>query len=77
MQTAEENAHSAADLAQPTSQTMSAMMGADLGHLCVLQHGDGTVNCPADTGGCGLSSACGIVHCDKMGAVRRLDNRDR
>jgi hypothetical protein len=29
------------DLAQPTSQTMSAMMGADPGHLCALQHGDG------------------------------------
>jgi hypothetical protein len=29
------------DLAQPASQTMSAMMGADLGHLCALQHGDG------------------------------------
>ena len=44
-----------ADLTQPTSQTMSAMMGADLGYLCALQHGDGTVNCPADTGGSGLS----------------------
>jgi hypothetical protein len=30
----------AADLAQPASQTMSAMMGADLGHLCALQHGE-------------------------------------
>jgi len=28
-------------LAQLTSQTMSALMGADLGHLCALQHGDG------------------------------------
>jgi hypothetical protein len=27
------------DLAQPASQTISAMMGADLGHLCALQHG--------------------------------------
>ena len=27
------------------------MMGADLGHLCALQHGDGTVNRPTDTGG--------------------------
>jgi hypothetical protein len=29
------------DLTQPTSQAMSAMMGADPGHLCALQHGDG------------------------------------
>ena len=43
-----------------------------------------TVNCLADTGGSGLSpgcstrrSACGIVHSDTMGAVRRPDNRDR
>ena len=41
----------------------------------------GTVNCPADTGGSGLPagcgtrrSACGIVHRDKMGAVRRPGN---
>jgi hypothetical protein len=34
------DAHTAADMAQPTGQTMSAMMGADLGHLCVLQRGD-------------------------------------
>jgi hypothetical protein len=26
---------------QLTSQTMSALMGADPGHLCALQHGDG------------------------------------
>ena len=53
--TARENACRPADLTQPTSQTMSVIMGADLGHLCALQHGDGTVNCPADTGGSGLS----------------------
>jgi hypothetical protein len=29
------------DLAQPASQTMSAMMSADLGYLCAVQHGDG------------------------------------
>jgi hypothetical protein len=73
-----------ADLTQPASQTMPAIMGAGLGHLCALQHGDGTVNRPADTGGSGLSAgcsrrgpACGIVHRGKMGAVRRPDNRDR
>jgi len=45
------------------------MMGADLGHLGALQQVTGTVNCPADTGGSGLSpgcstrrSACGMVH---------------
>jgi hypothetical protein len=36
-----ERAQKTADLAQPTSQTMSAMMGADPDHLCALQHGDG------------------------------------
>jgi hypothetical protein len=29
------------DLAQSAGQVMSAMMGADPGHLCALQHGDG------------------------------------
>lgn len=60
---------------------MSAMMGADLGHLYALQHGDGTVNCAPNTGGSGPSpacstrrSACGI---GTMGAVRRQDDRDR
>jgi hypothetical protein len=48
-----------ADLTQPASQTMSAMMGAGLGHLCALQHGDGTVNRPADTGG---SAIAGVQH---------------
>jgi len=59
------------------------MMGADLSHLCALQHGDGHRELSADTGGCGLSpgcstrrSACGIVHSAKWG-VRRPDNRDR
>jgi hypothetical protein len=32
---------SSADPAQPASQAMPAMMGADLGHLCALQHGGG------------------------------------
>ena len=36
-----EIAHRAADLAQPAGQAMSAMMGADPGYLCALQHGDG------------------------------------
>jgi len=43
----------------------------------------GTVNCPrtlaeAAIAGCSTRrSACGIVHGDKMGAVRRPGNRDR
>jgi hypothetical protein len=32
---------------------MSAMMGADPGYLCALRPVTGTVNFPADTGGCG------------------------
>ena len=30
-------ARKAADMAQPSGQTMLAMVGADLGHLCALQ----------------------------------------
>lgn len=63
---------------------MSAMMGADPGHLCALQHGDGHREMPCRhwrkrlSAGCGpRQSACGIVHRDKMGAVRRPGNRDR
>jgi hypothetical protein len=74
----------AAGLAQLTSQTMSALMGADLGHLCALQYGDGHRELPcghwpeAAIAGCSTRrSACGIVHGDKMGAVRRPGNRGR
>ncbi len=38
---AADHVHRAADLVQSAGQTMPAMMGADLGHLCALQHGDG------------------------------------
>jgi len=58
-----------------------AIMGADLGHLCALQHGDGYRELPREhwrkrlSPGCSTRrSACGIV---LMGAVRRQDHRDR
>ncbi len=43
-----EPAHTPAYMAQPTGQTMSAMMGADLGHLCALKHGDGYPELPRE-----------------------------
>jgi len=33
---------------QPAGQMMSAMMGADLGHRCALQHGDGHRELPCE-----------------------------
>jgi hypothetical protein len=57
-----ENAHTPADMAQPSGQTMSAMVGADLGHLCAATV-MGTVNCPANTGGSGPSP--GAAHDDR------------
>ena len=76
-----EKAQTAADPAQSASQ---AMMGADLGHLCALRHGDGhrELSC----GHWRMRAVAGVrhegpgvrmVHRDKMGAVRRPDNRDR
>ena len=60
---------------------MSAMMDADLGHLCALKHGDGFRELPREhwrkraIAGCTTRrSACGIVI---MGAARRQDDRDR
>ena len=63
-----EPAHTPADMAQPTGQTMSAMMGADLGHQCALKHGDGYRELPREhwrkraIAGCTTRrSACGIA----------------
>jgi hypothetical protein len=61
---------------------MPGMMGADRVICARCGTVRGTVNCPAGTGGCGLSAGCGargpgcgLVRRDKMGAVRRRDDR--
>lgn len=78
---ADEPVHTPADMAQPTGQTMSAMMGADLGHQCALEYGDGSRELPREhwrkraIAGCTTRrSACGMAI---MGAARRQDDRDR
>jgi hypothetical protein len=61
-----ERAQRVTDLAQPASQTMPALMGADLGHLCVLQHGDG--HCELSRGHWRMWVIAGVQH--KTVAVR-------
>ena len=62
MDKAGENARRAADMAQPSGQTMSAVVGADLGRLCAATV-MGIVNCPANTGRSGPSP--GAAHDDR------------
>ena len=63
---------------------MSAMMGADLGHLCALRHGDG--HRELSRGHWRMRAIGGVQHKTigvrdsspwQNGAVRRPDNRDR
>ena len=49
-------------MAQPSGQTMSAVVGADLGHLCAATV-MGIVNCPANTGRSGPPP--GAAHDDR------------